>query len=439
VDSYILSKSTSSQLHGKQIVGKASSNDYPVLDCRCGPNGHRIGNVYTSGVELRPMEKSDNQIDTKLIHSGEPSPLIEGAVSMPIFQSATFEYRGEQDYHALRYIRLNNTPNHDALHKKLAAIENAEGALVTSSGMAAIATTLLTLLDTGDHLLAQNCLYGGTHALLLNEFPRLGIEVNFIDGNTPEDWPPKLKPQTKAIYVETITNPLIGVADLPAVVEFARAHQLVAVVDNTFASPVNFRPPEWGFDLSLHSCTKYLNGHSDIVAGAVIGRAALINQINRKLGHFGGSLDPHACFLLQRGMKTLAVRVRHQNHAALKLARFLEAHPAVETINYPGLEGHPNHHRARELFDGFGGMLSFELHGDVEAAERFISRLTLPISAPSLGGVESLITRPATTSHSGLTPEERLRAGITNHLIRLSVGLESPDDLINDFERALQR
>ncbi|MBV8056882.1 MAG: aminotransferase class I/II-fold pyridoxal phosphate-dependent enzyme, partial [Deltaproteobacteria bacterium] len=231
------------------------------------------------------MEKPSQQIDTKLIHAGEPLPRIEGAVSMPIFQSATFEYRGEQDYHALRYIRLNNTPNHDALHRKLAAIENAEAALVTSSGMAAISTTLLTILGSGDHLLAQNCLYGGTHSLLLAEFPRLGIDVDFIDGNTPETWPRSLKPRTKAIYVETITNPLIDVPDLPAVVKFAHAHDLVAVVDNTFASPINFRPPEWDFDLSLHSGTKYLNGHSDIVAGAIIGRAALIDQINRKLGH----------------------------------------------------------------------------------------------------------------------------------------------------------
>ena len=384
------------------------------------------------------MEKTSHQIDTKLIHSGEPSPLIEGAVSMPIFQSATFEYRGEQDYHALRYIRLNNTPNHDALHRKLAAIENAEAALVASSGMAAISTALLTLLGTGDHLLAQNCLYGGTHALLLTEFPRLGIEVDLIDGNTPEAWSRSLKPRTKAIYFETITNPLIDVGDLRAVVEFARAHRLIAVIDNTFASPINFRPPEWGFDLSLHSCTKYLNGHSDIVAGAVIGRASLIDQINRTLGHFGGSLDPHACFLLQRGMKTLAVRVRHQNDTALKLARFLEAHPSVATVNYPGLTHHPNHHRARELFDGFGGMVSFELRGGIDAAEKFISRLTLPISAPSLGGVESLITRPATTSHSGMTEEERRRAKIADHLIRLSVGLEAADDLIKDFERALE-
>jgi len=389
-------------------------------------------------IGMSAMEKRGQRIDTKLIHAGEPFPLIEGAVSLPIFQSATFEYRGGHDYHALRYIRLNNTPNHDALHRKLAAVENAEAALVTASGMAAISTVLLTLLGSGDHLLAQNCLYGGTHALLLTEFPRLGIDVDFIDGNTPDVWQQSLRPGTKAIYVETITNPLLDVADLRAVVEFARAHRLVAVIDNTFASPINFRPAEIGFDLSLHSGTKYLNGHSDIVAGAIIGRAALIDQINRKLGHFGGALDPHACFLLQRGMKTLAVRVRHQNDAALKLARFLETHPAIAAVNYPGLAGHPNHHRALELFDGFGGMLSFELRGSVDRAEKFIARLKLPISAPSLGGVESLITRPATTSHSGMTEQERRRAGIADHLIRFSVGLEAAEDLLSDFEQALE-
>ena len=383
------------------------------------------------------MDKVVKALETKLIHAGEPSPLIEGAVSMPIFQSATFAYRGESDYHALRYIRLNNTPNHLALHSKLAAIENAEAALVTSSGMAAIATTLLTLLGTGDRLMAQDCLYGGTHDLLTIEFPRLGIETDFIDGAEPASWREMLTPQTKAIYVETITNPLVQVADLAAVVEFARAHGLISIIDNTFASPVNFRPAEMGFDLSLHSCTKYLNGHSDIVAGAVIGRADLIDRINRKLGHFGGSLDPHACFLLHRGMKTLAVRVRHQNDSAMRIAHFLEQHHKVASVNYPGLERHPHHTRASELLDGFGGMLSFELKGGVAAAEKFIDSATLPISAPSLGGVESLITRPATTSHSGMTREQRMRAGISDGLIRLSVGLEATEDLIDDFEHAL--
>jgi cystathionine beta-lyase/cystathionine gamma-synthase len=383
------------------------------------------------------MDKRISNIDTKLIHAGEPSPLIEGAVSMPIFQSATFEYAGTSDYHALRYIRLNNTPNHLALHRKLAAIENAEDALVTASGMAAITTTLLAILGAGDHLLAQDCLYGGAHDLLTMELPRLGIHSAFIDGSGPHSWQAALTPSTKAIYVETMTNPLTQVADLRTVVEFARARRLISIIDNTFASPVNFRPAEIGFDLSLHSCTKYLNGHSDIVAGAVIGRRDLIDKINRRLGIFGGSLDPHACFLLHRGMKTLAVRVRHQNETAIAVAEFLEKDSKVAKVNYPGLRTHPDHKRASELFDGFGGVMSFELRGGVEAADRFIARVTLPICAPSLGGVESLITRPATTSHSGMTPEDRNRAGIADGLIRLSIGLESADDLIADFDAAL--
>jgi cystathionine beta-lyase/cystathionine gamma-synthase len=376
-------------------------------------------------------------LDTRLIHSGEPSPLIEGAVSIPIFQSATFQYRGENDYHALRYIRLNNTPNHLALHRKLADIEGGEAALVTASGMAAISTTLLALLSTGDHLIAQDCLYGGTHDLLTEEFPRLGIEVDFVDGNEPLSWPKALRATTRAFYLETISNPLVQIADLRAAVEFARRNGLISIIDNTFASPVNFRPPEFGFDLSLHSCTKYLNGHSDIVAGAVIGRSELVSRIQRKLNHLGGALDPHACFLLHRGMKTLGVRVRHQNESAAKIARFLQSHAKVSAVHYPGLERHPQHERARELFDGFGGMMSFELRGGMAAAERFISSVHLPISAPSLGGVESLITRPASTSHSGMSPEQRQRAGIADGLIRFSVGLEAADDLIADFAQAL--
>jgi cystathionine beta-lyase/cystathionine gamma-synthase len=376
-------------------------------------------------------------IDTKLIHAGEPEPRIGGAVAMPIFQSATFAYRGEQNYHDLRYIRLSNTPNHDVLHRKLAALENAEAALVAASGMAAISTTLLALLGAGDRLLAQGCLYGGTHDLLTADLPALQIGTDFIDANDPTSWREQLTERTRAIYVETVSNPLMSVADLGAVVDFAAAHGLVSIIDNTFASPVNFRPAEAGFDLSVHSCTKYLNGHSDIVAGAIIGRAQLVEKVAHKLNHLGGVLDPHACFLLHRGMKTLAVRVRYQNESALKIARFLEGHPSVRQVNYPGLESSPDHLRACELLDGFGGMLSFELEGGVVAADSFIDRVTLPISAPSLGGVESLITRPATTSHSGMTSEERSRAGIGEGLIRLSVGLEATEDLIEDFTRVL--
>jgi len=383
------------------------------------------------------MSKIYKHLETKLIHAGEPDPLINGAVSMPVFQSSTFEYTGATSYHDLKYIRLNNTPNHIALHQKLAALENAEAALVTASGMAAISTTLLSILSCGDHLLAQECLYGGTHDFITKDLETFGISYDFIDGDDPGSWKHKLKPNTKAIYVETMTNPLLQVADLKAVVEFTKAHSLISLIDNTFSSPVNFRPPEWGFDLSLHSCTKYLNGHSDIVAGAVIGRADLIEKITHKLNHLGGSLDPHACFLLHRGLKTLAVRMKYQNESTLKIAKFLVKHSAIKKVNYPGLESHPRHQRARELFDGFSGMLSFELNDGVQSAERFIQNTTLPISAPSLGGVESLITRPVTTSHSGMSPEDRQAMGISDALIRLSVGIEATEDLIEDFDQAL--
>jgi cystathionine beta-lyase/cystathionine gamma-synthase len=383
------------------------------------------------------MSKIYKHLETKLIHAGEPDPLINGAVSMPVFQSSTFEYTGANSYHDLKYIRLNNTPNHIALHQKLAALENAEAALVTASGMAAISTTLLSILSSGDHLLAQECLYGGTHDFITKDLETFGISYAFIDGDDPDSWKNKLKPNTKAIYVESMTNPLLQVADLKAVVEFARTNGLLSLIDNTFSSPVNFRPPEWGFDLSLHSCTKYLNGHSDIVAGAVIGRADLIEKIIHKLNHLGGSLDPHACFLLHRGLKTLAVRMRYQNESALKIAKFLEENPAINKVNYPGLESHPRHQRASELFDGFSGMLSFEVKGGIQAAKRFIQNTTLPISAPSLGGVESLITRPATTSHSGMSPEDRQALGISDTLIRVSVGIEATEDIIEDFNQAL--
>ncbi len=384
------------------------------------------------------MPKNFKHIETKLIHAGEPEPRIMGAVSMPVFQSAMFEYAGETSYHDLKYIRLNNTPNHAALHEKLAALENAEAALVAASGMAAISTTLLSVLSSGDHLLVQDCLYGGTHDFVTKDLRTFGISYDFIDADDPESWKTKLRPNTKAIYVETITNPTMQVADHKSIVEFGKAHGLVTMIDNTFASPINFRPPEWGFDLSLHSCTKYLNGHSDIVAGAVIGRAELVDRVKNRLDHLGGSLDPHACFLLHRGMKTLAVRVRYQNESALRIAKFLHDHQAIEKVNYPGLDTHPQHERVRELLDGFGGMLSFELRGGAATAEEFIKRTTLPIIAPSLGGVETLLTLPAKTSHSGMSPEDRHALGITDGLVRMSVGIEATEDVIEDLKHALE-
>lgn len=385
------------------------------------------------------MKVSDMSMETKLIHSGEPSPRVMGAVSMPIFQSANFEFKGEESYHDIKYIRLNNTPNHQVLHAKLASLENAEAALVTGSGMAAITTALLTVLSSGDHLLVQKTVYGGTHSFITQDCPQLGISHDFIDPADPEDWEKKVRENTRAIYVESMSNPLLEVGNLKAVVEFAQRHGLVSMIDNTFASPVNFRPAEWGFDISLHSCTKYLNGHSDIVAGAVIGKADWVERITHKLNHLGGTLDPHACFLLHRGMKTLALRVKYQNESAMKIAQFLESHPAVEKVNYPGLESNPGYRFARELFEGYSGMLSFEVKGGVHEAETFMNATRLPIIAPSLGGVETLLTRPASTSHAGLSPEELQASGISESLIRVSVGIESTDDLIADFQQALDK
>jgi cystathionine beta-lyase/cystathionine gamma-synthase len=337
------------------------------------------------------MGSSLGRMETRLIHAGEPEQKIAGAVAIPIFQSSTFEYSGESSYHEVRYARLNNTPNHIALHGKLAALENAEAALVTASGMAAISTALLALLGSGDHLLAQECLYGGTIDLLTQDLPRWGIEVDFVDADEAASWAEKIRPNTRAIYVEPMTNPLLQVADLKGTAEFARKHNLVSIIDNTFATPINFQPRELGFDLSLHSGTKYLGGHDDISAGAVIGCRDLVERIAHLLNHLGGCLDPHACFLLDRGLKTLAVRLRYQNESALKIARFLEAHNAVARVGYPGLESHPRYRRAAELFAGFGAVLSFELKGGIKPTQNFIRRLKLISNAPSLGGVGTLV------------------------------------------------
>jgi cystathionine beta-lyase/cystathionine gamma-synthase len=284
----------------------------------------------------------------------------------------------------------------------------------------------------------QDCTYGGTHSFVTHEFGNFGIEYDVIDPADPDSWKSKLRSNTRAIYVESIANPMMSVPALAAVVDFAKEHGIVSMIDNTFASPVNFRPAELGFDLSLHSCTKYMNGHNDLVAGAAIGSADLVERVREKLNHLGGSLDPHACFLLHRGLKTMALRVRHQNVSALAVARFLEEHPAVASVNYPGLVGNAHHERAAEYFDGFGGMLSFELRGGVDAAEKFMSAVTLPVIVPSLGGIDTLLTRPVKTSHRLLSEAERRRIGVTDGLVRMSVGIEATEDLIEDLGHALE-
>jgi len=384
------------------------------------------------------MAKENQSFETKLIHAGEPKPRIDGAINVPIFQSSTYEYAGEGSYHDVRYLRLSNTPNHLALHKKLAALEGAEAALVTSSGMSAITTALLTFLKVGDHLLAHNTLYGGTADFVNNELAGYGIERDLLDATNPSDWDSKLKPNTKVIYVETITNPIMDVPELRKIVEFAKMHALISMIDNTFASPVLYCPVVQGFDLSLHSCTKYINGHSDIVAGAVIGSAAHLDLVTKNLNHLGGSLDSNACFLLHRGVKTLALRMNKQCENAMLIAPFLENHPQVKKVNYPGLESSSSFERAQEHLCGFGAMLSFEIDGDVDQADQFINHLQYAIRAPSLGGVETLVTRPVTTSHALMDKAEREVAGISDTLIRYSVGIEAADDLIADLQQALE-
>ncbi|MGH3760832.1 trans-sulfuration enzyme family protein [Actinophytocola sp.] len=381
----------------------------------------------------------DSRIETLAVHAGEHRPGPEGSVVFPIYQGTVFATQPGEGYHDIRYIRLNSTPSQQYLHGKLAALEGAEAALATSSGMAAVTTILHTLLRAGDHLLVGDTLYGGTHNFLTDHAEDLGWTYTFVDPHEPSTWAAARRPNTKAFLVETITNPLMRVGRLREVVAFAKAEGLVTVVDNTFASPVNFRPLAAGFDLVFHSATKYLNGHSDLVAGCVAGSTELVDRVRHKLNIYGGTLDPHAGFLLARGLKTLALRIGAQNANASVLASFLAGHEKVAAVNYAGLADHPDHAHASELLSGFGGMLSFRLAGGLPAAEAFLDALRLPTVAPSLGGIESLVTRPAITSHAGMSPADRERVGVTDDLIRFSCGIEHSDDLIADLTRALDK
>jgi cystathionine beta-lyase/cystathionine gamma-synthase len=385
------------------------------------------------------MHAQSESIETLAVHGGERRPGPEGSVVYPIYQGTVYAVEPGTAYHDLPYIRLNSTPSQRYLHDKLAVLEGAQAAVATASGMAAVTTTLLSVLRAGDHLLASDCLYGGSHDFLTRHAEDLGWRYNFVDVHRPETWTAARTPQTKVFLVETITNPLMRVGLLREIADFARREGLLTVIDNTFATPVNFRPLRAGFDLCIHSATKYLSGHSDLVAGAVMGSEDLIDRVRRTLNIYGGSLDPHAGFLLARGIKTLALRVRAQNDNAAALASFLAGHPQVAAVNFPGLASHPDHRHAAELLSGFGGMLSLRLRGGETAAQALLDAVQLPFVAPSLGGVETLITRPATTSHAGMSPQDRDRLGITSDLIRVSCGIEGTQDLIADFDQALAK
>ncbi len=384
------------------------------------------------------MSETRIRMETLAVHAGERRPGPEGSVVFPIFQGTVYAMPPGDDYHNIRYLRLSSSPTQLYLHDKLAALEGAQAALATASGMAAVSSIVLAFLKKGDHLLAGDGLYGGTHDLLTRHFDDLGLGYTFVDMHRPKSWAAAARPTTRLFLIETITNPLMRVPPVKEVVGFARRKGILTVIDNTFASPVNCRPLELGIDVVFHSATKYLNGHSDLVAGCVLGTKEHVERVRRTVNHFGGCLDPHAAFLLARGIKTLALRVQAHNRNALTLAGFLAAHPKVEAVNYPGLESHPDHRHAREILSGFGGMLSLRLKGGLPAAEAAIAALRLPTFAPSLGGVESLITRPAISSHAGLKRADRQRLGITDDLIRVSVGIENADDLVDDFRQALE-
>ncbi len=354
----------------------------------------------------------------------------------PLLQTSTFTNPiGSSD--EVLYTRYGNNPNQVDIAKKYAMLEGAEAALFLSSGMAATALAHLAMLRPGDHLVSSSWIYGGTKKLFDEEFGRFGITVSYVAPDAPRAWRQALRPNTRAIFVETPTNPLMRVLDLAPIAKIAQQDGVGLLVDATFASPMNFRPLEHGADVVISSATKYLNGHSDVIAGAVAGSTSVIEEVTRLMKLWGSSLDPHSAWLIDRGMRTLAVRMDRHSVNGLAIATWASTHPAVARVHYPGLASHPDHALAARLLDGFGGMLGLELAGGSAAAERMLGRLQLITHAPSLAGVESLISEPRLTSHRALGPEGRSAMGIPDGFLRLSCGLEDADDLIADLEQAL--
>ena len=371
---------------------------------------------------------------TLAVHAGSPARASGAPLVTPLISSSTFHGAPDPEGEVL-YGRYSTGENYRVVGEKLAALEGAEAALAVGSGMAAISLAILTFAASGDHIVASDALYGGTRALMTRELPRLGIETTFVDPSSR--WRDALRPNTRLLYMEVPVNPTLRVPDPRPVVALARERSLPMVVDATFATPINWRPIADGVDVVVHSATKYMGGHSDLLAGVIAGPAAVVEQARTRLKAFGPVLDPHAVWLLERGLKTLALRVERQNRTALELARWLSSHPAVERVHYPGLESHPDHAVAASLLQGFGGMLSLVVRGGDEAARRVMTRFEVIAVAPSLGGVESLASMPRHTSHVGLTPEQRQDAGIDDGFVRLSIGIEDFADLQADLEAAL--
>lgn len=380
------------------------------------------------------MNKSKG-INTICTHVGElEDKEFRGAVS-PLYMSTSYAF---EDVETKRYPRYFNTPNQVALAKKMAALEHGEASLIFGSGMAAVSTSLMAFLRAGDHVVFQDSLYGGTSNLATEEFDKFGIEYTFAKDAQAESLKDEIKENTKVIYIETPSNPLLGITDLEAVAKLAKEHELVSMIDNTFASPVNQNPIGFGIDVVIHSATKYMGGHSDILAGTVISSEENIERIFQMAKNFGGSLSDYTVWLLERSIKTMGIRVKAQNENALKLAEFLNSHPEVSRVYYPGLKNHPNHELATRQMKGFGGMLSFELNEKIDASA-FMKALQLIKPSMSLAGVESTILLPSKTSHGLLSEEGRMKQGIKDNLLRFSVGIEEVEDLIDDLKQAIDR
>ena len=382
------------------------------------------------------MDTSRLGENTRSVRAGERLDRTVGGVTTPIHTAAAYMAADDVEG-AYRYPRYCNIPTQAAPAEKLAALEGAEAGLVLASGMAAISSSLLSVLGSGDHVVLQADLYGGTHRFLMAELTRLGIDFTLVPEADPARLEAAVTARTRVVFVETPSNPLLRIIDLAGVAALARKRGLVSMVDNTFASPINQRPLEFGFDLSIHSGTKYLNGHSDLLCGAVSGSKALVAAVRERAINFGQTLNTYDCYLLERGMKTLALRMARHNENAMAVAAFLAARKGVAAVHYPGLASHPGHALAKRQMHGFGGMLSFALDCPPAAARTFMDRLELVLEAVSLGGIESLACFPAVTSHAKMPREDRLAIGVTDTLVRLSVGCEDADDIIADLGRAM--
>ncbi len=371
--------------------------------------------------------------DTQCVHSGTYVDPGTKGLNTPIYTSSSFEYLDAPENVYPRYF---NIPNQKAVIDKLCALENAEDGLVFSSGMAAISTVLFTFLNSGDHIVLQRDIYGGTHHFATAEFDRFGIEYSFVTG-TIEEIERAVRDNTRIIFIETPSNPLLIITDIEAVVQLAKSKNILTVIDNTFATPINQNPLDFGLDVVTHSGTKYIGGHSDICCGAALATRELIDRIKSSAANFGGSLNAMTCYLIERSLKTLGIRIEKQNHNALLIARHLQSNSFIRKVYYPGLEDHPGYDIARKQMKNFGGMLSFELDADKIDTRQFLKNLKLITPALSLGGVETIICAPVTTSHQKMTNAERAELGITDSLLRLSVGIEDPEDIIADIDQAL--